>query len=294
MIIDDHVHVGTLEHYGGVATDFMKLHHLGNRPAWWDESRTWRIEDVARTGEQVVRDMDKYGIDKSCLLPFVAIPRKCRVPNDWVAREVQKYPDRLIGFASVDPLAGLGAVRELDYAIEKLGFRGLKLAVAYNMARLDDRRIWPLWQRAEELGIPVLVHTGYAWNDCPIDWQDPLLLDEVGLAFPELKLVICHVALPWQEYACWLADKYPNWYVEVSFIPELGMDYTMRVCQLIKAVGLMDRALYGTDYPWASPNNANHFKKLPKMAKERGNDPTITDEDIKKLLGGNMARLLKL
>lgn len=74
----------------------------------------------------------------------------------------------------------------------------------------------------------------------------------------------------------------------------MGMDHIIKVCQYIKAIPTFDKAVYGTDYPWNSPNNANLFKKLPDITKERGTDPYITEEDIKKLLGDNMARLLKL
>ena len=307
MIIDDHVHIGTLNQYGPLAEDFMRPGRLGGTPTWWDPTRTWRKEDIPRTAEQVVSDMDKYGIDKSCLLPFVATPRNCNNASerlaylDWVAGEVQKYPDRLIGFASVDPVGGLKAVREIDYAIDKLDFKGLKLAIAYNLVKLDDRRIWPVWERAEELDIPVLVHTGTAWADCPLNWQNPLLLDDIGHAFPKLKLIICHVGYGSPpEHSCTLARKHPNFHLEVSGLPRLGMDHMIRVIQLIKSMtisegmSLFDKVTYGTDYPWRSPSYADLLKKLPKITKERGMDPHITDEDMKKLLGENMARLLKL
>ena len=297
MIIDAHVHVGPLDQYGLMVDDFIKS--LSHWPTWWDPSRNWRREDIARPTEELIKDMDKYGIDKSCLLPFVAIPRKCKVSLDWVAGEVKKYPDRLIGFVSVDPIGGLKAVRELDYGIDKLGFKGLKLSTAYNLVSLDDKRTWPVWERAEELGIPVLVHTAKATSRCPIAWQDPLLLTEVGDAFPELKLIMCHAGAVWGEHAFAMADHFPNFYVEVSFLPTLGMDYIIHIAQLIKAMGidagsLFEKAIYGTDYPWASNNHVNLWKKVPMMMKERGMDPCATDDDIKKLIGGNMAKLLKI
>jgi len=307
MIIDAHVHIGPLNLYGELIKDFYRPGRLKTAITWWDPTRFWHIEDIERDAEQIISDMNNYGVDKSCVFPFIATPVNCKTKKeritylDWVAEEVKKYPDRLIGFASVNPIGGIKAVKELDYAIEELGFKGLKLALAYNKVKLNDRRVWPVWERAEELDIPVMVHTGFGWTDTPIEWQAPLLLEDIGYEFPELKLIMCHIGYGSSpEDMIWCARMHQNFYVEVSGMPRLGMDYIIRIAQLMKGIGgggesdLFEKAIYGTDYPWRTPNYINLFKNLPKITKERDLDPHITEEDIEKLLGKNMVDLLKL
>src|SRR5262245_63312957 len=113
-----------------------------------------RVSEMA----DVFRDADVFGV----LLAWDAetntgLPA---VTNDFVARCVRDHPDAFCGFASVDPLKGDAAVTELERAVRMLGLRGLKLHPSAQGFVPDDRAIYPLWEAATELHIPVLVHTG--------------------------------------------------------------------------------------------------------------------------------------
>ena len=83
-------------------------------------------------------------------------------PNDYVAETMERFPDVFIGFATVDPWKGPAAVRELERSVKELGLRGLKLHPIHQAFFPDDEQFKPLFDKCEELGVPVLMHSGYA------------------------------------------------------------------------------------------------------------------------------------
>ena len=82
--------------------------------------------------------------------------------NDYVAGIVRGHPEQFIGFASVDPWKGKAAVLELERSVNELGLKGLKLHPVHQSFFPNDPRFYPLYEKAAELGVPVLFHSGFA------------------------------------------------------------------------------------------------------------------------------------
>ncbi len=85
-------------------------------------------------------------------------PDKC---NDYIAAVVAADPGRFIGFASVNPAyqGPQAAVAELERAVTGLGLTGLKLYPMYQHWAANDRDLaFPIYRKASELGIPVMIH----------------------------------------------------------------------------------------------------------------------------------------
>jgi hypothetical protein len=98
---------------------------------------------------------DPYGYTK------VPGPPSIDKANDYIADLVQSYPEKFIGFCAVNPkYRGVGAaVKELERSILELGLTGLKLYPCYDHYSPDDRELaFPIFQKAEELKIPVMIH----------------------------------------------------------------------------------------------------------------------------------------
>jgi predicted TIM-barrel fold metal-dependent hydrolase len=296
MIIDVHTHVHKYpEQFTKEMAEAFMIKGT-KRKAWFAPERNWRIEDCDFALTDLIKHMDESGVDKACILPFHAKPFKTNVPNEWAAEQIEKYPDRLIGIANCDPIGGLKAVKEIDKAIDKFGFRGVKLFLTYEKLKLNDKRIWPVWERIQELDVPVLVHTGgfSPRPTAPSEWQNPTLLDEVGNAFPDLKLVMCHSGHTWYQQAAMICSYYDNFYLETAYWePIMPMELNVRSLVLFKYLGLINRVLFGSDWKWASQERAiRMYKKIPAECKRMGLEPSITDEDINGILGGNAAKLL--
>ena len=81
------------------------------------------------------------------------------VPNELIAEYVAEHPEKLVGWASVDPNDD-DCVEQLSYAVEHLGLRGLKLGPTYQHFDPADRRHWPLYERCRELALPIMWHQG--------------------------------------------------------------------------------------------------------------------------------------
>jgi predicted TIM-barrel fold metal-dependent hydrolase len=177
------------------------------------------------------------------------------VTNDFVAGCVVSHPDVFIGFASVDPLKREAAANELERAVRELGLRGLKLHPTAQGFRPDDRSIYPLYETATALGIPVTVHTGTTGlgagmpggGSLKLEVSRPIHLDAVAADFPELQIVVAHPAWPWQDEQLAVALHKPNTWIDLS-----GWSPRRFAPDLVRNIqgALQDRVLFGTDYPF--------------------------------------------
>ena len=287
MIIDMHVHLGR------GAQDW-------NYQIWRNmlEPYGTPVSVLDIKPDEVVRLMWEAGVDKACLLALDARAWKTHIPNDYVASVVAQEPDLFIGFASVDPNMGKEAADDLAYAYHKLGLRGLKLAPCYQMYHPADPVAFPVYAKAEELGMPILIHQAWTrMREAPMKWQHPVLLDDVALAFPDLRIILAHIGLPWQVDALHLAAKHPHVYVDVSArdVPSYGGGFSalFNELQMAKTLSILDKVLYGSDYPLAHPPTfLNQIRHLNDYAPASGSTP-LTPAEIDLILGGNCERLFR-
>ncbi len=222
---------------------------LAVTPEWfWGHARkTFNFDGKPITVDDMVRSMDEAGVELAALLAFdCETTHGWRVPNEMVADLVAQRPDRFVGFASVDPNKHQLAIEELEHAVRDLGMRGLKLHPPTQHFYPNDRAHYPLWAKAEELGIPVLVHTGHNQSGGRMQYGDPTHLDEVALDFPNLRLILAHFGFPWVNQAISVTWIRRNCYLELSgwspkYIPETVWKYAKGI--------FPDRVLFGTDAP---------------------------------------------
>lgn len=233
----------------------------------------------------LVKDMDDAGVDKVCA---VAMDLSSgwgikMVTNENVSRFAEIYPDRVIPFASVDPSMGQQAIDELTYAVEKLGCRGLKLVPPLQFFDISDPKHFPLWQRAQDLGIVVWTHVSHQVSTRGSDARlgAPMLLEPVALEFPEMKLVLGHCGFPWVWETWSLIARHKNVYLDLS---AYHMLYNHMPWDAYTKFGVEHKLLFATDYPIAD------FKTVLDAIDQLD----ISDEFKTKIKGENAARLLGL
>ena len=78
--------------------------------------------------------------------------------NDELAAAIDKYPDRLTGFAALAPKDPEAAAKELERAVKELGLKGWKTHSNFGDSYIDDKRYWPILAKAEELNVPIYLH----------------------------------------------------------------------------------------------------------------------------------------
>jgi predicted TIM-barrel fold metal-dependent hydrolase len=280
--------------------------HAGEGPAHWDYD-IWRnalepygtpVEILDQDPADIVQSLREANVDKACLLALKAPAFRTEIPNEYVAEIVAEHPDLLIGFASVDPNMGVSAASELEHAYRELGLRGVKLAPCYQMYHPLDPIAFPVYTKAQELGMPILFHQAWTrMREAPMKWAHPMLLDDLALAFPELRIIIAHVGLPWQVDALHLVARHPHVYVDISArdAPSYGggLEALAQELSLARTLMVLDKVLYGSDSPWTNPQTyLGQIRGINKYVEELG-EPLFSPEEIELVLGGNAERMFR-
>lgn len=222
------------------------------------------------------------------------------VSNDYIAEVHRRYPGQTLPVVSVNPrYEGATVLGEMERCVREFGARAVKLYPTYNHYRPDDRELcWPIYAKALELGIPVIVHQSWTTLvDAPMKYQRPAQLDDVARDFRELVLICCHFGVPWIEEAMCLVGKHTNVYVDTSYWatieePEIVLRHLLR-CPRFGCT--YDRILWGTDFPVTTPGESLELfrETLPTLAAKLGFDP-LPAAGLDLMLGGNAARIYGL
>jgi hypothetical protein len=214
---------------------------------------------------------------------------QARIPNEEVAEGCAAHPDVLIPFASVDPHRGAAGVREARRLVREHGVRGFKFHPSLQGFSPDDRMAYPLYEAIEELGVPALFHTGQTGIGAGVPGgggirlrhSDPMLIDDVAVDFPELRIILAHPSFPWQDEALAVATHKPYVYIDLSgWSPKYFPPQLVRYANTL----LRDKVLFGSDYPVLTPDRwLADFDRLD-----------IKPEVRPRILKDNAARLLNL
>jgi uncharacterized protein len=185
-----------------------------------------------------LREMDLWGVEKGLV----------GVHGDSGARAVRQFPDRFVPCLSVDPNKGMDAVRSITEAHETWGIRAVTMFPAgmFPQVPINDKKMYPVYARCAELGIPVFVCAGVPGPRVPFACQHVELIDEVCFDFPELTFVTRHGCEPWTDLAVKLMLKWPNLYYSTSaFAPRY---YPQAIVDYANTRGA-DKVIYGGYFP---------------------------------------------
>jgi uncharacterized protein len=234
-------------------------------------------------------EMDVSGIDRAVLLPIdCRRARKHSVSSNEQVAELARKNRRFIGFASVDP-GKKSAVRELEAAVEKLGLKGLKLDPALQDFDPKGRSAFAVYEAAEALKIPLVIHTGMSWaHETPLERGQPLVLEAAIRRFPKLNFVLAHFAWPWVWEAVALALKYPNVFLDTSCLyydsPKefLQFVFSKQIPTTVIERSLRNQIVFGSNYPRVEIKNmAAAVRSL-----------NLTEGCLRKIFQENAERLL--
>lgn len=234
--------------------------------------------------EEIVEDMAKHGIDKAVILGRDAeTTYQWKGSNDGVASFVNKYPDKFIGFAGLDPHKGMAAVRELNRSVNELGLKGASIDPYLAQIYVNDAKYYPIYAKCCELNIPIVMTTGPASlvPNAVIDHVAPRYIDFVARDFPELTIIVSHGAYPWVNEMITVAQRNANVYFDMSeyeFFP-MSEAYVQAANTIIS-----DKLLFASAHPFVDFKDAlKSYDKLP-----------FTDEVRAKVMYQNAARILGL
>jgi len=206
--------------------------------------------------ETFLLELEVSGLARAVLLPIdCTTTRGAPIYTNERVAELCAMSGCFIGFASVDPHQP-ETVQKLEQAVRGLGLRGLKLAPGIQAFYPNDPALYPLYEKAQELGIPILFHAGMTWEPrAKAGYGRPIYFEDVAYDFPELKIVLAHLAWPWVLEAVSLALKYPNLYLDTSALyfdnPKDFITFAMaqQVPLTVWERSLRKQLVFGSNYP---------------------------------------------
>jgi predicted TIM-barrel fold metal-dependent hydrolase len=226
------------------------------------------------TVRELLRSMDRCGIEKCVLSCIATQPKQFEPIFDW-CRQIRG--ERVIPFPSVHPADEAAAKRVEQIKTE--GFAGVKFHPYYQDFRLDEKRMEPIYDKASELGLMVVVHTGYDIAFAYDRRADCERILKVAQRWPDLKFIATHLGAwrMWNEVREQFIGK--QVYTEISMALEELERHTARDMLMLHPA---DYILFGTDSPWTDQGQT--LKLLQ--------DLDLPQERMEKILYSNAARLL--
>jgi 2,3-dihydroxybenzoate decarboxylase len=278
-------------------------------------------------GELRLREMDEAGIDIQVISHGAPATQKLsgdgavaltRQVNDRLAAACAVHPKRLAAFAALPTSDPAAAAEELERSVTKLGFKGAMLHGLANGMFVDDKRFWPIFERAARLDVPIYLHPGVPhpsvidayYKDYVADYPVilraawgftvetatqavRLVLSGVFDAYPSLKIVLGHLGegLP---FLLWRIDAalarpgqkpvaFRDVFASHFYVTTSGFFSNPALLCTVMELGI-DRILFSVDWPFVANKPAvDWIATVP-----------LSDEDKAKLASGNAKRLLRL
>jgi hypothetical protein len=162
-----------------------------------------------------LREMDQWGIERG----LIGVDD----PTGTGSKALAEHPDRFIPSCSADPNEGMKGIDNLVRAYETWGIRavGLFPAGTFPQVPINDKKMYPIYAKCVELGIPIFCCAGVPGPRLKAACQHVELIDEVMFDFPDLVFVTRHGCEPWTELAVKLMLKWPGLHYSTSaFAPK--------------------------------------------------------------------------
>ena len=283
-----------------------------------------RLDDL---GALRLKEMDEAGIDVQVIshgapstqrMDAASAVPVARRANDRLHEAVRAHPHRFAGFACLPTADPKASADELERAVTQLGFKGAMVHGLTNGVWFDDKRFWPIFERAQALDVPLYVHPALP-HPAVVDayYKDylkqypqlltaawgftvetatqgvRLVLSGVFDAYPRAKVILGHMGegLP---FLLWRIDMalsrgaerpgaFRDTFCEHFWITTSGNFSTPALLCSMMEMGA-DRILFSVDYPFVPNPPGTQWMETVQLS----------PEDKEKILSGNARRLLRM
>jgi predicted TIM-barrel fold metal-dependent hydrolase len=212
-----------------------------------------------------------------------------RVSNYEIAEFAAQNADICIPFASIDPHKGKLGAREARDLIENFGVRGFKFHHIMQDIDPADRTGYPIYEVIAEYGLPTIFHTGHSGmgtgmrggGGVRLKYGRPMLVDDVAVDFPDMKIILAHPSWPWVDESLSMALHKDNVFIDLS-----GWSPKYFQPQIIQYANgqLAKKMMFGSDFPLIHP------VKWLEAARQAG----FKDEVLPGIMKDNAVRVLGL
>ena len=182
-----------------------------------------------------------------------------RIRNEEVAEAAAANSDIMVAFASMDPHKGKLGALEARRLVEEHGVKGFKFHPPLQNFDPGDPMAWPIYEVIDHHGLPAIFHTGHSGlgtgmpggGGIRLRYGQPMLVDEVAVRFPNIKIVLAHPGWPWTDESLSMALHKPNVFIDLSgWMPKYFPPQVIRYAN----GQLGDKFLFGSDFPLIAPD----------------------------------------
>lgn len=246
---------------------------------FWDRIRLANRESGSIEIEEMISRMDEFNIEIAFLLAVRG--GEFEIPYKRVYDLCEKYPDRFRPIGGVDPNRGMAGVKELEIAVTHYGFIGAHIYPHWFGMAPDHALYFPYYAKCEELEVPIQIQVGHSAQRRMPTVGRPILLDNVAIAMPDLRIFAIHTGHPWVEEMISMAWKHEHIYIGTDAHAPKYWDPSL--VQFINTRGRR-KVLFGTDWP------VIEFQRAREEILQIG----IRDESMPWLMRENARRLYDL
>lgn len=233
MIIDFHTHAFTESVAGKAISNLSKTSGI--------------VPLTDGTVKNLIEFMNDEGVDKSVILPVATKPSQQVTINNWASSIADEH---IIPFGTLFPFSE--NILEEAERIKQIGLHGVKFHCEYQKFFPDDSKMYPIYQKLAELGLPVIFHGGWDPLSSDIIYGTPERFAKTVSENPNLTFIIAHLGgmKMWNDVEKYLAGKFDNLYFDTSCLSRYIKPQTFY--NIIK-IQTPEKILFGSDSPWDSP-----------------------------------------
>ncbi len=309
--VDSHVHLFRSKEEGQADKDGYEIWEYGEKPHVC-------FSEAFGTVDEVMADLAATGISKAVVVNlFVGAAardaKRAALPDSLSGRERDQAYDRieaeLVGeltafnqwicdvsrahgeivpfvAADITVLPADACAAHVRSMVTENGARGVKLHGASQGFSMSDERLWPTYAVCQELGVPVIGHSGPDTDGA--GFAEPRGFAGMLKSFPDLTVVLAHMGGATWDQAREIAETYPNAFFDCCEIIEwtegTNAPTEVELAQLIKDVG-PHRVTMGSDYPWYDLDHT--VERVMEL-------PLLSAEEKEGIIGANAMAILKL
>ncbi len=234
--------------------------------------------------------------------------------NELSADLQRQAPERIFSFASAEPLDAQGVfnrarLKEVKASVAERGLKGLLLTPPYGHYYANDRRVYPFYELAVQLDIPIYFHHSHNFGspkNCPLKYARIWLLDDVIIDFPELRFNVEHMGYPWTEELLAIMARSPDVYTDIAMFIDPYVRFSIprrrllaRNLGMAREYGVLDRVFYGSDYVGEDigeyvsllRREISYLREGLSRDMEKQGYPALDQEEMQGLLSTNVLKL---
>ncbi len=299
MLIDSHTHLVTFQMIERMIKRFDRIHPGIGKKVLKKSHRVITAEfveflkkaSVESLAKKWLSELDRNGVDHAIFLPISGA-------LDELDEFVSLHPERFSAYVYLDDPTTKAAVKNFRKRVKSGGFRGLKLYPSIQQVSAADKKMFPLYEAAAELNVPILFHFGITFAPvADYRYTNPMDLYLPSRLFPDTRFIIAHFGAGYFRELLLLGFHAQNIHVDTSgtnnwrlYMPKVPplKDIFKRTIEVYGA----EKVLFGTDS--MLNDKAGYRTHILSEQRKALHSLRIKKEDREKILGGNAARIFNI